>query len=112
MYSREYLFVRKIIVDTENQQLVLMSRGIEHPKCPESKKYVRVRSYKSNLVLKPHTTLDEVGRIAGEACETGALTLFSGQRITPGQILGDLIFFRVCCFERQFPFIDKFSIKL
>ena len=60
MYSREYLFVRRIIVDTENQQLVLMSRGVEHPKCPETKEFVRVKSYKSNLILKPHTSVDEV----------------------------------------------------
>ena len=60
MYSREYVFVRKIIMDAEKQQLVLMSRGIEHPRCPETKNYVRVKSYKSNLILKPHTTIDEV----------------------------------------------------
>ena len=60
MYSREYVFVRRVIVDTENQQLVLLSRGVEHPKCPETKEYVRVRSYKSNLILKPHTSIDEV----------------------------------------------------
>lgn len=60
MYSREYVFIRRVFVDHENQRLVLISRGVEHHKCPENRKFVRVKNYKSNLVLKPHTTVDEV----------------------------------------------------
>ncbi len=60
MYSREYVFVRRVIIDTDNQTMVLISRGVDHPKCPESKEFVRVKNYHSKLVLRPHKSIDEV----------------------------------------------------
>ncbi|KAI8483028.1 StAR- lipid transfer protein 7, mitochondrial [Branchiostoma belcheri] len=61
MYSREYVYLRRHKVDTEANIIVLASRSVEHPACPESNQYVRVATYSSNMVIKPHRTFDEDG---------------------------------------------------
>lgn len=61
MYSREYLFVRKCVVDHEKKMMTMMSRATEHPSCPKKNNYVRVSTFRSHLVLKPHTSFDENG---------------------------------------------------
>ncbi|KAM6395520.1 LOW QUALITY PROTEIN: stAR-related lipid transfer protein 7, mitochondrial [Rhynochetos jubatus] len=57
MYSRDYLDS----VDRENNLMVLVSRAVEHPGVPEDPEYVRVRTYESQMVIRPHKTFDENG---------------------------------------------------
>lgn len=60
MYSRDYVYVRRYSVDPENNVMVLVSRAVEHPSVPESPEFVRVRSYESQMVIRPHKSFDEV----------------------------------------------------
>jgi len=43
----------------------LPSRAVEHPSVPEDPEYVRVRTYESQMVIRPHKTFDEVRCGAG-----------------------------------------------
>lgn len=61
LYGRDYCYVRRAIVDNASNLMVLVSRAVDHPKCPETNKYVRVQKYESNMVIKPHTTFDANG---------------------------------------------------
>nr|XP_025975620.1 stAR-related lipid transfer protein 7, mitochondrial isoform X2 [Dromaius novaehollandiae] len=61
MYSRDYVYVRRYSVDKENNMMVLVSRAVEHPSVPEDPEYVRVRTYESQMVIRPHKTFDENG---------------------------------------------------
>ncbi|XP_019395301.1 PREDICTED: stAR-related lipid transfer protein 7, mitochondrial [Crocodylus porosus] len=61
MYSRDYVYVRRYNVDKENNLMVLVSRAVEHPSIPEDPEYVRVRTYESQMVIRPHKTFDENG---------------------------------------------------
>nr|XP_021400478.2 stAR-related lipid transfer protein 7, mitochondrial [Lonchura striata domestica] len=61
MYSRDYVYVRRYSVDPERQLMVLVSRAVEHPGVPEQPEHVRVRSYESHLVIRPHRGFDENG---------------------------------------------------
>uniref|UniRef100_A0A8C9PY81 StAR-related lipid transfer protein 7, mitochondrial n=1 Tax=Spermophilus dauricus TaxID=99837 RepID=A0A8C9PY81_SPEDA len=61
MYSRDYVYVRRYSVDQENNVMVLVSRAVQHPSVPESPEFVRVRSYESQMVIRPHKSFDENG---------------------------------------------------
>ncbi|KAJ7987204.1 hypothetical protein DPEC_G00336320 [Dallia pectoralis] len=61
MYSRDYVYVRRYNVDVENNLMVLISRAVQHPSVPETQDYVRVHSYQSKMVIRPHTSFDENG---------------------------------------------------
>ncbi|KFO27350.1 StAR-related lipid transfer protein 7, mitochondrial [Fukomys damarensis] len=61
MYSRDYVYVRRYSVDQENNVMVLVSRAVDHPSVPESPDFVRVRSYESQMVIRPHKSFDENG---------------------------------------------------
>ncbi|TRZ12468.1 hypothetical protein HGM15179_014648 [Zosterops borbonicus] len=61
MYSRDYVYVRRYTVDSDRNLMVLVSRAVEHPGIPEDPEYVRVRSYESHMVIRPHRSFDEVG---------------------------------------------------
>ncbi|XP_010876050.1 stAR-related lipid transfer protein 7, mitochondrial [Esox lucius] len=61
MYSRDYVYVRRYSVDVENNLMVLISRAVQHPEVPETQEYVRVHSYQSKMVIRPHTSFDENG---------------------------------------------------
>uniref|UniRef100_H2YWB0 Phosphatidylcholine transfer protein n=1 Tax=Ciona savignyi TaxID=51511 RepID=H2YWB0_CIOSA len=58
---REYVYVRRAKIDKDRNALVIVSRSIEHSKCPVNSKYVRVPLYISNMVIKPHKSMDEPG---------------------------------------------------
>ncbi|KAK1332828.1 hypothetical protein QTO34_006359 [Cnephaeus nilssonii] len=60
MYSRDYVYVRRYSVDQDNNVMVLVSRAVEHPSVPESPEFVRVKSYESQMVIRPHKSFDEV----------------------------------------------------
>nr|XP_057916509.1 stAR-related lipid transfer protein 7, mitochondrial [Doryrhamphus excisus]XP_057916517.1 stAR-related lipid transfer protein 7, mitochondrial [Doryrhamphus excisus]XP_057916526.1 stAR-related lipid transfer protein 7, mitochondrial [Doryrhamphus excisus]XP_057916535.1 stAR-related lipid transfer protein 7, mitochondrial [Doryrhamphus excisus] len=61
MYSRDYVYVRRYDVDLENNLMILVSRAVQHPRVPESQDFVRVHTYKSKMVIRPHTSFDENG---------------------------------------------------
>ncbi|XP_033832043.1 stAR-related lipid transfer protein 7, mitochondrial [Periophthalmus magnuspinnatus] len=61
MYSRDYVYVRRYDVDIENNLMILVSRAVEHPRVPESQEFVRVHSYQSKMVIRPHKSFDENG---------------------------------------------------
>ncbi|KAK2148099.1 hypothetical protein LSH36_516g01100 [Paralvinella palmiformis] len=61
MYQREYIYVRRALVDAKKKIMVIVSRSTDHPCCPASDKYVRVSTYMSNMVIRPHgNSFDEV----------------------------------------------------
>ncbi|XP_017266258.1 stAR-related lipid transfer protein 7, mitochondrial [Kryptolebias marmoratus] len=61
MYSRDYVYVRRYDVDVENNLMILVSRAVQHPRVPETQDYVRVHSYQSKMVIRPHKSFDENG---------------------------------------------------
>lgn len=61
MYSRDYLYIRRYHVDEQNNTMVMLSRAVEHPHVPEHPNCVRVTSYESRMVIKPHRSFDENG---------------------------------------------------
>ncbi|CAJ1070462.1 stAR-related lipid transfer protein 7%2C mitochondrial [Xyrichtys novacula] len=61
MYSRDYVYVRRYDVDVDNNLMVLVSRAVHHPRVPESQEFVRVHSYQSKMVIRPHKSFDENG---------------------------------------------------
>ncbi|KAK0147587.1 StAR-related lipid transfer protein 7, mitochondrial [Merluccius polli] len=61
MYSRDYVYVRRYDVDWENNLMVLVSRAVAHPRVPETQQFVRVHSYQSKMVIRPHKSFDENG---------------------------------------------------
>ncbi|XP_014749041.1 PREDICTED: stAR-related lipid transfer protein 7, mitochondrial [Sturnus vulgaris] len=61
MYSRDYVYVRRYSVDSDHNLMVLVSRAVEHPGIPEDPEHVRVRSYESHMVIRPHRGFDENG---------------------------------------------------
>ena len=40
--------------------MVIVSRSTDHPSCPRNDQYVRVELYQSKLVIRPHTSFDDV----------------------------------------------------
>merc|ERR1711913_221704 len=46
----------------------MLSRSVDHPKCPANKRTWGVKDYFSTLIVKPHTTRDQPGL---EFCLTG-----------------------------------------
>ncbi|KAM7369074.1 hypothetical protein PAMP_013371 [Pampus punctatissimus] len=61
MYSRDYVYVRRYDVDLDNNLMILVSRAVQHPRVPESQEFVRVHSYQSKMVIRPHKSFDENG---------------------------------------------------
>ncbi|XP_067107102.1 stAR-related lipid transfer protein 7, mitochondrial [Osmerus mordax] len=61
MYSRDYVYVRRYDVDLENNLMILVSRAVQHPGLPETQDFVRVHSYQSKMVIRPHRSFDENG---------------------------------------------------
>ncbi|XP_036973578.1 stAR-related lipid transfer protein 7, mitochondrial [Acanthopagrus latus] len=61
MYSRDYVYVRRYDVDVDNNLMVLVSKAVQHPRVPETQEFVRVHSYQSKMVIRPHKSFDENG---------------------------------------------------
>uniref|UniRef100_A0AAQ5XND4 StAR-related lipid transfer protein 7, mitochondrial n=1 Tax=Amphiprion ocellaris TaxID=80972 RepID=A0AAQ5XND4_AMPOC len=61
MYSRDYVYVRRYDVDVDNNLMILVSRAVQHPRVPETQEFVRVNSYRSKMVIRPHRSFDENG---------------------------------------------------
>ncbi|CAC5420254.1 STARD7 [Mytilus coruscus] len=61
MYSREYLYKRRFQVDREKNTMVICSHVVNHPKCPVDSTHVRVVTYSSTMVIKPHKQFDDDG---------------------------------------------------
>lgn len=39
---------------------MLLRRSVQHPRVPETQEFVRVHSYQSKMVIRPHKSFDEV----------------------------------------------------
>ncbi|XP_078463581.1 stAR-related lipid transfer protein 7, mitochondrial [Lampetra fluviatilis] len=61
LYARDYVYVRRHWLDEKNNIMVLVSRSVDHPDMPESSKFVRVRSYYSQMVVRAHSSFQERG---------------------------------------------------
>ncbi|XP_038045710.1 stAR-related lipid transfer protein 7, mitochondrial-like [Patiria miniata] len=61
MYSRDYVFARRFKIDHANNIMTVVSKAVEHPKVPASKTHVRVNSYFSQMVIRPHRSFEENG---------------------------------------------------
>jgi hypothetical protein len=61
MYPRDYVYVRRCKVDTNTSTMIITARATEHPSCPENDSCVRVATYCSQMIIKPHTTFEENG---------------------------------------------------
>lgn len=66
MSSREYVFLRRSWISAEEDAIVIVNKSVEHPHVPEGRKYVRVQSYFSEMVLRPHSFSDEVRQSMSE----------------------------------------------
>lgn len=54
------LLVDAVQIDSERKLMVIVNRSVEHPSIPASKQYVRVETYSSEMVIRPHSSFDEV----------------------------------------------------
>ncbi|XP_072027266.1 stAR-related lipid transfer protein 7, mitochondrial-like [Amphiura filiformis] len=61
LQSRDYVYTRRYQVDHKKKTMMLVSRAIDHPTRPASNKHVRVTTYFSQMVIKPHKSFDESG---------------------------------------------------
>ena len=49
--------------------MVFMSQATDHPDVPIVDKYVRVHTYKSNMIIKPHGNFDDVSQLSYVSAE-------------------------------------------
>ena len=54
--NRDYCCYREHSHDSNSGTFLVLSKSVDHPKCPVKKKTWRVQDYFSVLVVKPHTT--------------------------------------------------------
>ena len=47
---------RQTAEDPETGTVMVLSKSVDHPKCPNNKRTWRVKDYFSTLIVKPHTT--------------------------------------------------------
>ena len=66
--NRDYCCYRQYAECPETGTVMVLSRSVDHPKCPANKRTWRVKDYFSTLIVKPHTTRDQPGL---EFCLTG-----------------------------------------
>jgi len=58
-----------IQIDNDRKLMIIVNRSIDHPQVPAGTQYVRVETYSSEMVIRPHSTFDEV------CCTRGTLTV-------------------------------------
>ncbi|WAR21472.1 STAR7-like protein, partial [Mya arenaria] len=56
LYDRDYLYVRRY-----KNYMMLMAKSVQHPQFPETKQFVRVAEYSSQMVIRPHSKFEENG---------------------------------------------------
>ncbi|XP_783781.4 stAR-related lipid transfer protein 7, mitochondrial [Strongylocentrotus purpuratus] len=61
MNSRDYLYARRTQIFHRHRVMVIYSKATNHPRKPETKRYVRVTRFSSKMVIKPFTSFDENG---------------------------------------------------
>ena len=47
-------------IDHDRRLMIIVNRSIEHPQVPTTEQYVRVETYSSEMVIRPHSSFDEV----------------------------------------------------
>jgi hypothetical protein len=60
MYPREYIYVRRVCIDSCENKMIMLSRAVDHHAYPITKTYLRVQLYSSNMVIRPHLSFDQV----------------------------------------------------
>ncbi|KAK0406232.1 hypothetical protein QR680_018447 [Steinernema hermaphroditum] len=61
MYAREYVYFRQQLVDHDNKTIMVTNRALDEADYPASKMYVRVKLYRSSLVVRAHVDFDQSG---------------------------------------------------
>lgn len=59
--NRDYVFVRRYLVDKESNTLYIMSKSTEHPKYPKYPEKYRIEDYWSIMVIRPYTDINKPG---------------------------------------------------
>ncbi|XP_069671090.1 stAR-related lipid transfer protein 7, mitochondrial-like [Periplaneta americana] len=59
--NRDYVFNRRCLIDRENNVIVVISKGTEHPGVPNNPQAHRVKDYWSFMVIKAYNNIDEPG---------------------------------------------------
>ena len=54
------LFAVAVQIDSERRLMIIVNRSVDHPQIPPTKQYVRVETYLSEMVIRPHSSFDEV----------------------------------------------------
>ncbi|XP_074085099.1 stAR-related lipid transfer protein 7, mitochondrial [Macrotis lagotis] len=68
-FCTNFFYINKIFLFTSKQNtlprliihFIFSHSAVEHPNVPESPEFVRVRSYESQMVIRPHKSFDENG---------------------------------------------------
>jgi len=47
-------------IDSDRRLMIIVNRSISHPHVPATKQCVRVETYSSEMVIRPHSSFDEV----------------------------------------------------
>ncbi|XP_046912253.2 stAR-related lipid transfer protein 7, mitochondrial [Dermatophagoides farinae] len=61
MMNREYLYIRRSIIDFQRNFIVLISRSVTNSNITESQEQVRVYNYMSHMVIRPYESFDKPG---------------------------------------------------
>lgn len=59
--NRDYVFVRRYIVDSTTNTCYIMSKSTEHPKYPKYPEKYRIENYWSIMVIRPYTDMKKPG---------------------------------------------------
>ncbi|XP_044756724.1 stAR-related lipid transfer protein 7, mitochondrial-like [Coccinella septempunctata] len=59
--NRDYVFIRRYLVDYKTNSIIMANRSIMHPKYPDKQDKFRVKDYWSYMVIKPYTELNKHG---------------------------------------------------
>lgn len=59
--NREYLYIRRSIIDFRRNFIVLISRSVTNSNIAECNEHVRVYDYMSHMVIKPYESFDKPG---------------------------------------------------
>lgn len=59
--NRDYVFVRRYLIDKETNTLYIMSRSTEHPDFPKFSKNYRIEDYWSIMVIRPYSDMNKPG---------------------------------------------------
>lgn len=59
--NRDYVFIRRYLVDYKSNSIIMANKSISHPKYPDRQDKFRVKDYWSYMVIKPYTEMNKHG---------------------------------------------------